>query len=69
MIHPRHGATHVYDNSEVERLKGWGWSVEVPKTFEPACLMPEEVLKASYEEPVPIATVPRRKPGRPRKVQ
>jgi hypothetical protein len=28
MVHPDHGATHVYDTSELERLKGYGWSVE-----------------------------------------
>lgn len=30
MVHPLHGATHAYDNSEIERLKGFGWAVEVP---------------------------------------
>jgi hypothetical protein len=28
MVHPEHGATHVYDESELEKLKGFGWSVE-----------------------------------------
>lgn len=28
MVHPLHGATHAYDNGEIERLKGFGWAVE-----------------------------------------
>jgi hypothetical protein len=28
MTHPLHGAMHAYDAAEIEKLKGWGWSVE-----------------------------------------
>lgn len=30
MVHPVHGATHAYDQGEVDRLKKLGWDVEKP---------------------------------------
>lgn len=52
MVHPLHGATHAYDQGEVERLKGYGWQPEEA---------PELVKLPVLEEP------PKRKPGRPKK--
>lgn len=28
MTHPVNGATHVYDKSDMERLRGYGWTPE-----------------------------------------
>lgn len=53
MVHQEHGATHAYDEGEIERLKKWGWTVEgeAPKA---------EEKKAEPEK---------RKPGRPKKAE
>lgn len=60
MVHPLHGATHAYDVNEIERLKGWGWSVEVP-----AAPVAEEVLipVLGVAEGRDEQTVTRKKPG------
>jgi hypothetical protein len=59
MVHPLHGATHAYDNSEIERLKGLGWSVEEPKTA-------QSLPVAGY---IDVLRAQRNKPGRPPKVK
>jgi hypothetical protein len=28
MVHPKHGAMHAYDQTEVKRLQGYGWVIE-----------------------------------------
>jgi hypothetical protein len=55
MIHPKHGATHAYDVTEIQRLQADGWSVEVPEVKAP--------------EPAPEPEPEKRKPGRPPKAQ
>lgn len=57
MIHPKHGAMHVYGQGEVDRHIKLGWSVDAPK---------ETIAPAEFEanaEPV------KRKPGRPPKAK
>jgi len=44
MIHPQHGATHVYDHGEVARLEKYGWAVDVPDQ-KPASEKPAEPRK------------------------
>lgn len=44
MIHPQHGATHVYDHGEVARLEKYGWAVDVPAE-KPAPEKPAEPRK------------------------
>ena len=64
MIHPQHGATHAYDNSEIARLKNLGWSVEA----EPE--KPARVVGADTDGDGVIDKVfaePKKKPGRPKK--
>lgn len=65
MVHPLHGATHAYDNGEIERLKGFGWAVEVP----PSNHIPVEDMRVIHEGiPLdvfvqPSPAVARKKPG------
>ena len=67
MVHPLHGAMHAYSNSEIERLKGLGWSVEMPAVLVSSpsngkgCYPVPDVVQF-YEEP-------KRKPGRPPKAK
>lgn len=66
MIHPEHGATHAYDNSEIERLKGFGWAVEVPPA--PLLQEPEEGGEPEQSE-VPQKDQPAKRGGRKTKAQ
>lgn len=69
MVHPEHGAMHVYDAGELERVRKFGW---VPEDEAAQNMAAAQTLPAAVAEPeiVPLPVVdepPRRKPGRPRK--
>lgn len=57
MVHPDHGATHVYDSSELDRLKSWGWSVEGenPPVIEPPAVVSEPAPERKKPGPKPKA--------------
>jgi hypothetical protein len=64
MIHPQHGATHVYGQSEIERHEKLGWAVEIDS--------PAVVAKPSVTAEVVTAVTQspeKRKPGRPARVK
>lgn len=70
MVHPQHGATHVYDTVELERHRALGWLTEEaakPPTVDVSrdALIPAVSLDELRDEMAPA----KRKPGRPRKVQ
>lgn len=62
MVHPLHGATHAYDNSEIERLKGFGWAVDGEK---PAGDEHLDLIKTALKTAFPPVVFEKRKPGRP----
>ena len=62
MTHPQHGATYVYGQSEIDRHKGYGWSVEVPASAPP--VTPKAWAVAADPDNIPQSFEPvRRKPG------
>jgi hypothetical protein len=76
MVHPEHGATHVYDDSELERLRKYGWAPEGEAQTGPIVNGDtSRELEDALATAVPVEIVslpvvdapPRRKPGRPRK--
>ena len=64
MTHPQHGATHAYDTGEVNKLKGWGWSVEEEKKPAAVTVTASPVVPAVVET---VTTPEKKKPGRPKK--
>lgn len=69
MVHPEHGATHVYDQGEMARLQGLGWSVEGEPRCKPSTFT--EHIDTTGKEPATVISVvddpaqipARKKPG------
>lgn len=60
MIHPEHGATVVHDTGEINRLKGFGWDVEViPDPVDPVKATRKKKAVVVEADPVdPVAEEP-----------
>ena len=70
MVHPEHGAMHVYDNGELERNRKFGWVPEsevVPVINGDTPREPEDVIAPEAGAMPVVNEPPKRKPGRPRK--
>jgi hypothetical protein len=71
MTHPEHGVTHVYTDSELNERLAKGWSADPEgsvqdETGAEVVIAPKPIRPPQEtQEPEP----PKRKPGRPRKVQ
>lgn len=59
MIHPRHGATHVYDDDQKASHEKNGWKVQTEEEMRAELVTQAPTIEAA------LAEIPRR--GRPRK--
>lgn len=69
MIHPVHGATHVYDLGEQKRLESAGWRVEGAESAADmvATIVAVARADAALDDALDENVAPlKRKPGRPK---